>query len=119
MSHEQVTQTRDPVTGRFVKSKKKTKKEAVCFPWPFFLIMCAVITLCTAAILLALFSVYLDLRNMTMTVEILPAPVEAAAKPQAEDQVTGSIIVEKPLFEVKEKPRPVVRVFRGSDVSEE
>lgn len=119
MPYEQVTQTRDPVTGRFIKSKKKVKKEPVCFPWPFFLIMCAVITLCTAAILLALFSVYLDLRNMTMTVEILPAPVEAAAEPQAEDQVTGSEIIEEPLPADIEKPRPLVRVFRGSVVTEE
>ena len=81
--------------------------------------MCAVITLCTAAILLALFSVYLDFRNMTMTVEILPAPVEAAAEPQAEDQVTGLEITKEPLIDTKEKPQPMVRVFRGSVVTEE
>lgn len=115
-----VKQTRDPSTGRFVKSKHPPKKGGVSDVMLLAVAMTFVLVLCTLAILCSLFAVYEELRNPVCTVEVLPAEILATVPqaPVAEESVAGWADVETPIIE-KDEPRKPIRVFRGSEVSEE
>ena len=108
---------RDPVTGRFVTTKKKDFTKGVNDLVWFMLVL---LTIFYAAMMVMLFLITQSLLHIESNHMYGPATVYL---PEVVTELVGPqapvIEVTRVPEEVQEKPRPLIRVFRGSSVTEE